>query len=77
MPPESTSQEAIPPQSLKEILYTELGSQFKTNLASGSDLSTTSIGALVALLGHPGAIPTDILSALEFCDPESEEVLGE
>ena len=77
MPTEPLPPDDAPPQSLKEILYSELGSQFTTILAQDSSFTTESRKALASLLGRPDVISAQILSALELRDPEIEEVQSE
>lgn len=77
MPTESLPPDDAPPQSLKEILYAELGTQFTAMLAQDSSITTESSKALASMLGRPDVISTQILSALELRDPELEEVQDE
>jgi hypothetical protein len=65
------------PQSLKEILYAELCTQFTGLLGVEGGLSSESKSALVTLLGQPTAGASEILASLKLSDPETEEVRGE
>jgi hypothetical protein len=78
MPPEPSDSQSIPAvPSLKDTLYSELGTQFTQLLEQETSLPTETKSALVSLLHNADAGSGEILAALALSETTDKEVQGE